>query len=447
LIGGREIIAVEEGDTADKVFGFAVDIGTSKIVGCLVDLVTGRTVEVGFVENPQLIYGEDIISRIASSANDKDKLEIMHRLVIQAINNILGYTCTQAGVNPKNVYEMTVVGNTAMHHFFLGINPKFVAVSPFTPALKRPLDVKARELGLNMRPEGNVHVLPVVAGFVGADAVADVLASGIHESERLSLLVDIGTNTEVFVGNSEDILSCSCASGPAFEGGHIKHGMKAVTGAIERISIKSNYEIEYATVDDAAPIGLCGSAIIDAVAELYRLGIINDRGRFKAGINNPRLRKASDGDLEFVLVWAKDSGASIDITVTQKDINELQLAKAAIFAACSILIKRKNVRLEDIDSLLIAGAFGTYINPENAKLIGLLPDIPTERIKFVGNTALSGAKMTLISTEARKTAEMLSRRIRYLELASDPEFSSEFADAMFIPHKNPDRFPSQRKIL
>jgi len=446
LIGGREIIAVEEGDTADKVFGFAVDIGTSKIVGCLVDLVTGRTVEVGFVENPQLIYGEDIISRIASSANDKDKLEIMHRLVIQAINNILGYTCTQAGVNPKNVYEMTVVGNTAMHHFFLGINPKFVAVSPFTPALKRPLDVKARELGLNMRPEGNVHVLPVVAGFVGADAVADVLASGIHESERLSLLVDIGTNTEVFVGNSEDILSCSCASGPAFEGGHIKHGMKTVTGAIERISIKSNYEIEYATVDDAAPIGLCGSAIIDAVAELYRLGIINDRGRFKAGINNPRLRKASDGDLEFVLVWAKDSGASIDITVTQKDINELQLAKAAIFAACSILMKRKNVRLEDIDSLIIAGAFGTYINPENAKLIGLLPDIPTERIKFVGNTALSGAKMTLISTEARKTAEMLSRRIRYLELASDPEFSSEFADAMFIPHKNPDRFPSQRKF-
>ncbi len=446
LIGGREIIAVEEGDTADKVFGFAVDIGTSKIVGCLVDLVTGRTVEVGFVENPQLIYGEDIISRIASSANDKDKLEIMHRLVIQAINNILGYTCTQAGVNPKNVYEMTVVGNTAMHHFFLGINPKFVAVSPFTPALKRPLDFKARELGLNMRPEGNVHVLPVVAGFVGADAVADVLASGIHESESLSLLVDIGTNTEVFVGNSEDILSCSCASGPAFEGGHIKHGMKAVTGAIERISIKSNYEIEYATVDDAAPIGLCGSAIIDAVAELYRLGIINDRGRFKAGINNPRLRKASDGDLEFVLVWAEDSGAGIDITVTQKDINELQLAKAAIFAACSILMKRKNVRLEDIDSLLIAGAFGTYINPENAKLIGLLPDIPTERIKFVGNTALSGAKMTLISTDARKTAEMLSRRIRYLELASDPEFSSEFADAMFIPHKNLDRFPSQRKF-
>jgi len=215
----------------------------------------------------------------------------MHRLLIQTVNNILGYTCTQAGVNPKNVYEMTVVGNTAMHHFFLGINPKFVAASPFTPALKSPVNVKARELGLSMCPEGNVHVLPVIAGFVGADAVADVLASSTHESDRLSLLIDIGTNTEVFVGNSEDILSCSCASGPAFEGGHIKHGMKAVTGAIERISIKSNYEVDYAT---------CGSAIIDAVAELYRLGIINDRGRFKAGINNPRLRKTPDGGLEFV---------------------------------------------------------------------------------------------------------------------------------------------------
>lgn len=446
LLGNRKIIAVEEGDASEKIFGLAVDIGTSKIVGCLVELATGKTLSVGFVENPQIIHGEDVISRITFSADDVGKLEILQRLLAQGINSVLGYTCAQAKVNPKNVYELTVVGNTAMHHFFLGVNPKYMAVSPFAPTLKCSINIKAKELGINICPEGNVHVLPVVAGFVGADAVADILASGIHESDRLSLLLDIGTNTEVFVGDSEDILSCSCASGPAFEGGHIKHGMKSVTGAIERVSITPDCGVEYKTVDDAAPIGLCGSAMIDVLAEMFKLGIINNRGRFSTSVKTPRLRRVNN-ELEFVLVWKEASGTSQDITITQKDISEIQLAKAAIFAGCSILMKRKNVRLEDVERLLIAGSFGSYINPENAKLIGLVPDVPNERIIFVGNTALSGAKMALVSVDARKTAEELSRRIRYIELASDPDFRSEFADAMFIPHKNIDRFPSVKKHL
>jgi len=328
----------------------------------------------------------------------------------------------------------------------LGINPKYAAISPFTPALKRSINVKAKELGINICPEGNVHVLPVIAGFVGADAVADLLASGIHESEELSLLLDIGTNTEVFVGNSEDILSCSCASGPAFEGGHIKHGMKAVTGAIEKVFITSDYEVEYTTIDNEAPRGLCGSAMIDVLAELFKLGVINERGRFNTNIRTSRLRRANDG-LEFVLVWKEESVTGLDITITQKDINELQLAKAAIFAGCSILMNKKNVELEEIDGLLVAGSFGSYINPENAKLIGLVPDVPTEKIRFVGNTALSGAKMSLISEDARKTAEELSRKVRYIELASDPEFHKEFADATCIPHEDKNRFPSVKKAL
>ncbi|MEM2393505.1 MAG: ASKHA domain-containing protein [Candidatus Bathyarchaeia archaeon] len=446
LLGDREIIAFDEGDTSNQIFGLAVDIGTSKIVGSLVDLTTGKTLSTGFIENPQMLYGEDIISRITSSANDEEKLRSLHKLLVEGVNKVLDYTCTQAGVNPQKVYEVTVVGNTAMHHFFLGINPKHVAISPFTPALKSSINVKAKEMSIKICPEGVVHVLPIIAGFVGADAVADVLASGIYESKELSLLLDVGTNTEVFVGNSEDLLSCSCASGPAFEGIHIKHGMKAVTGAIEKLSISQDFEVKYKTIDDAAPRGICGSAMIDVVAEMFKRGIINNRGRFNTSIKTPRLKKVN-GDLEFVLAWKDESGIDQDITVTQKDITQIQLAKAAIFAGCWILVKRKGVKMDDVSQLLIAGSFGSYINPENAKTIGLVPDIPTEKIKFVGNTALTGAKMALISVEARRIAEVISKKTRYLELATDPAFQQEFADAMFIPHKDVSRFPSAKSII
>ena len=446
ILGDREIISVEEGDTLDKIFGFAVDIGTSKIVGCLVDLATGKTLSTSFVENPQIAHGEDVVSRIAFSANNADRLQTLQKLLVEGTNNVLSHTCAQVGAHPQNVYEVTVVGNTAIHHFFLGIDPKYVAISPFTPALKRSINVKARELGINICPEGNVHLAPVIAGLVGADAVADLLASCIHESEELSLLFDIGTNTEIFIGNSEDILSCSCASGPAFEGGQVKYGMRAVAGAIEKVSITSDYKVKYSTIDDEAPRGLCGSAMVDVLAELFRLGIINERARFNADVRTPRLRKANDG-LEFVLVRKEESETGLDITITQKDINAIQLAKAAIFAGCSILMNKKNVELEDIDKLLIAGSFGSYINPENAKLIGLVPDVTTEKMRFVGNTALSGAKMLLISEDARKTADELSRKVGYIELANEPKFYNEFADATFIPYKDLDRFPSVKKVL
>jgi uncharacterized 2Fe-2S/4Fe-4S cluster protein (DUF4445 family) len=446
VLGDREIISVEEGDTSAEIFGLAVDIGTSKIVGCLVDLATGKTLSTSFVENPQIAHGEDVVSRIAFSANDADRLQTLQKLLVEGTNNVLSYTCTQVGVHPQEVYEVTVVGNTAMHHFFLGINPKYVAISPFAPALKRSINVKARELGINICPEGNVHVPPVIAGLVGGDAVADLLASCVHESEKLSLLLDIGTNTEIFLGNSEDILSCSCASGPAFEGRQIKHGMGAVTGAIEKVSITPDYKVEYKTIDNGGPRGLCGSAMVDVLAELFKLGVINERARFNTNIRTSRLRRANDG-LEFVLVWKEESKTGLDITITQKDIGAIQLAKAAIFAGCSILMDKKNVELDEIDGLLVAGSFGSYINPENAKLIGLVPDVPAKKIRFVGNTALSGAKMLLISEDARKTADELSRKVRYIELASEPEFYNEFADATFIPHKDTNRFPSAKKAL
>ena len=444
----HKIIAVEKGDTSNMVLGLAIDIGTSKIVGYVVDLTTGRTIGVGSIENPQVIYGEDIVSRIAFAAVGEEKLGTLQRLASEGINDVLHDACVQAGVDSHNIYEVTIAGNTAMHHFFLGIQPKYVALSPFTPAVRGSIDVKAKEVNIKIHPEGNVHVLPVIAGFVGADAVADVLSSGIYESEELSLLLDIGTNTEIFIGNSEGILSCSCASGPAFEGVHIKHGMKAVIGAIEKVHINpdSGYEVEYETVGDAEPRGLCGSAMVDVVAEMAKCGIINRRGRFTMNVKTPRI-KIIDNNVEFVLTWKNETATGREITVTQEDINEIQLAKAAIFTGCRILMKKKNVKRKNLDQVLIAGAFGSYIDPESAKLIGLVPDVPTEKIKSVGNTALTGAKMALISREARKTAETLSKRIRYLELTVDPDFRSEFANAMFIPHKDLNRFPSVKEYF
>ncbi|MHA1709325.1 MAG: ASKHA domain-containing protein, partial [Candidatus Baldrarchaeia archaeon] len=227
----RKLIDIEPGDTSNELFGFAVDIGTSKIVGYLVDLTTGKTISIGSIENPQIMHGEDIITRIGFATGSDSNLEVLHKLVINGINQVIHEACRKAKVNPNKIYEATVVGNTAMLHFFLAIQPRYLALSPFVPAIKKSLNIKAKNLGLKINPRGNVHVLPVIAGFVGADAVADVLSTGILESNEVSLLIDIGTNTEVFVGNSEDMITCSCASGPAFEGAHIKHGMKAVTGA------------------------------------------------------------------------------------------------------------------------------------------------------------------------------------------------------------------------
>jgi uncharacterized 2Fe-2S/4Fe-4S cluster protein (DUF4445 family) len=429
---GHRIVAVEPGDTSNHLFGFAVDIGTSKIVGHLVDLTSGKTVATGSIENPQIIHGEDVITRITFATTNNTNLKTLQKLAVDGINKVLHKTCEKARVNPRKVYEVVVVGNTAMHHFFLGIQPKYVALSPYIPALKKPISIVAKELNIKVNQGGIVTVLPIIAGFVGADAVVDVVATGIHESEEVSLLVDIGTNTEVFLGNKDDLLCCSCASGPAFEGAHIKHGMKAVTGAIERVHVGPDLEVKYETIGNVKPSGLCGSAVIDVVAEMLKNRVIDQHGRFSSSLKAKRIR-VNDSEREFVVVWGSETATRKEITVTQSDVREIQLAKAAIHTGCSILMKRKNIEEKDIDRVFIAGAFGNYINPENAKVIGLIPDIPTEKIKFVGNTAIMGAKMALVSKEIREKAELISKKIRYLELANDPDFKKEFLKALSFP--------------
>jgi len=442
----RRVIEVEPDDTSGRLFGLAVDVGTSKIVGHLVDLTTGETLGVGATENPQIMYGEDLMTRLTFATASEENLKKLQEVVVEGINKVLSEACNEARVDPENVYEATVVGNTAMHHLLLRIQPRHLALSPFTPAVKRQVNATAKKLGIGINSRGVITFLPLIAGFVGADAVADVLATGIHESEELSLLVDIGTNTEVFLGNKDDLLCCSCASGPAFEGVHIKHGMKAVTGAIERIRIGPDLEVEYETIGDVKPSGLCGSAVIDIVAEMLKRGIISRQGKFNSKTETRRLRKEGD-EKEFVVAWRDETATGREIVVTQKDVGEIQLAKAAIYTGCSLLMKRKNLKERDIDRVFVAGAFGNYINPENAKVAGLIPDVPTDKIRFVGNTAVVGAKMALLSKEARAKADEISRKTRFMELAADPDFSLELANATFIPHRNPARFPSVEKRL
>jgi len=442
----RELISVERGDTTEKAYGVAVDIGTSKIIIYLSNLLNGELVATESVENPQIKHGEDIISRISYSSKSGTQLKELRRLIVKCLNAKVSEACKKSGLSPQHIYEMTVVGNTAMHHFFLGIQARHLGLSPYVPAVTSPIAEKARELSLELNPAANVYIFPIIAGFVGGDAVADIISTGIYKFDEFSMVLDIGTNTEVVIGDKRGLMACSCASGPAFEGAHIKCGMKAVTGAIEKLEIEpEGYHVNYQTIGDAKPIGLCGSAIIDVVANLLKRRVIDRNGSLIDSYLTPRL-KTVNGKKSYVLV-SKKEGAARDIVVTQKDIREVQLAKAAIYTGCYTLLKRKSVEPRDIKKLYVAGAFGNYLNLENSKLIGMLPDIPPELITFVGNAAGAGARMALISKKLRQTAAVISRRVDYVELALEPDFQTEFTSAMFFPHRDLKRFPSLKNLF
>jgi len=428
----QEIIDVQKGDANNSCYGLAVDIGTSKVAVLLVDLRTGSTVSIESLENPQIIHGEDVYTRITYALEGVGNVEELARLVVQGVNSLISEFERKAGVNSREIYEVTVVGNTAMHHLFLGLPTRNLAFSPFVPAIRRGMNLDAQSLGLRINPEGNVFTFPVIAGFVGGDAVADILATGISEADELSMLVDIGTNTELVLGNRDDLLCCSCASGPAFEGYHITHGVKAVSGAVETIRIDpASFKATYSTVNGARPIGICGSGMIDALAEMRRAHLINPDGRF-----NPELKELfhrRGGMLEFTVVPASDSATGNDIVLTQKDVRELQLAKAAILTGCKALMEEKKASPEDIRSLYVAGAFGNYLNLRNAIVIGMLPRVPEDRFRLVGNSAVTGAKLGLVSSEMRRRAEAIAQSTRYLELGARKTFNRNFTAALDFP--------------
>ena len=427
-----ELVGVAPAEAAP--LGMAVDLGTTKVAASLIDLTTGAELAVTGALNPQIGYGEDVISRLTYARRHVDGARTLAQKIQTTLDELLGQLVTEAGVCRAQVADVCIVGNTAMTHLLLELPVQQLAVAPYVAASNAPIDVKARALGLTAAPGAYVHVLPGIGGFVGADHVAMILASGLDRPDRVALGVDIGTNTEiVLVKPGEALLTAaSCASGPAFEGAHISDGMRAAAGAIEAVSL-TDIGLSLKTVGDAPAVGLCGSGIIDSVAELRRWGLVNARGRFDR--SHSRVRQGRHGS-EFVLVPAEQSGSGREVVITQNDVNEIQLAKGAIRAGLEVLMEATNTPPETVEEVIIAGAFGSFIKVPSALDMGLLPNLPHAHYRQVGNAAIEGARLALLSRQTRIRARDLVNQTHYLELTTYPKFNRRFALGMLFPELN-----------
>ena len=428
------VLDIEAGDTSDHKYGMAFDIGTTSIVGTLIDLDSGEQLAAVGDVNPQAVYGGDLMSRLAYAQFDLAALRKLRARAVQAINGHIKEACEKADISPDHIYKLVVVGNTAMHHIFLGIDPTYLGLAPYSPTVRSAIEMPARELMLKAVPNAVVCMLPIVAGFVGADAVGAVLATRIFESKDVRIMVDIGTNGEVIMGHKGKLMACSAPAGPALEGAQIKHGMRGAIGAIEKVRWEK--EIVCETIGNAPPTGICGSGLVDAAASLLKAGVLLPSGRLLAK-DDPSLTPAladrlsgSGAQYEFALVQAKDTGINEDITLTQEDIRQLQLAKGAIYSGILMLQQVMNVADDDVDQLQLAGGFGNYINIESAVAINLLPSLALKKITYVGNAALMGAGMALISETERKRADSLAKEIKHISLAAHPDFQEIFIRAM-----------------
>ncbi|MEI8132605.1 MAG: ASKHA domain-containing protein [Leptolinea sp.] len=408
--------------------GLAVDIGTTKIAAYLLNLSDGKALSKMGVMNPQIRYGEDVISRIAFTDTKKEGRRILQECLIDVINELIISLCNEAGVQPQQIVEVVTVGNTAIQHFFAGFPVRQLALSPYVPSVNIPLDLSAHELGLNLSPGVYVHMPANIGGFVGADHVAMMLSTKAYKAHQTTLALDIGTNTEISLVHDGKLICCSCASGPAFEGAHIKHGMRAANGAIERLRILDG-QVRYQTIGNQPPLGLCGSGILDAVAELRNNAIINDRGAFLAEFPGVFV---SDQGKEFLLIDKQHSGSGQEITISRRDINEILLAKSAIRTGIGLLLQVAGLEENDIQQFIVAGAFGTYLDIESAVTIHMFPDLPRERFKQVGNAAGLGAQMMLVSACERAAAYEFARRMTYIELITQPDFKEVFMQSMYL---------------
>jgi len=440
-------------EKVDKAYGLAVDIGTTTVAGYLCNLTSGEVIATESMMNPQMIYGEDVMSRITYAVTHPDGLEELHRSIIGALNQLIQAVTGRCSLSSDRILELVVVGNTAMHHLFLQIYPKFLGISPFPTAIQRSIDVKARELGLKAHPSANVHVLPIEAGFVGADNVGVLIAEEPHHQDEMVLIIDIGTNGELVMGNRKKLISASCATGPALEGAHIKFGIRAAQGAIERITIDpETLEVKFKVIgqkewnterENSGAMGICGSGIIDAAAELYRNGILDKSGRFRNEVKSSRLRVV-DETTEFVIAWKNETSIGKDITITQKDVRNIQLAKAALYTGAKLMMRRLGI--EKLDKVILAGAFGNYIDPEKALVLGMFPDCDLKNVYAVGNAAGDGARLALLNRDKRAEADEIARKVEYMELSIEADFQKEFIEAMQIPHMK-DSFPHLKGIV
>jgi uncharacterized 2Fe-2S/4Fe-4S cluster protein (DUF4445 family) len=410
----------------DPYFGLAVDIGTTKMAIFLVDLSNGQIVDRVGAMNPQISYGEDVVARIAYANQSEPNRISLQKRVVETLNKNMVELCHAVGAEPSQIVDIVVVGNTAMHHLFAGLPVRQLGQAPYVAAVVSPLQFPAREIGLTSAPGAMVYLPPNIAGYVGADHIAMLLASRIHRQEGISIALDIGTNTEISLTRGGKLYTCSCASGPAFEGAHITAGMRAVPGAIERAQFYEG-DWHFTTVDGEPPIGICGSGILDVVSELLQSGQIDQAGRFTENAFHKVVYPQGDA---IELVTAEDSGTGKPILVTRGDIREIQLAKAAIRSGVEVLLEHTGTQTEEIDRFLVAGAFGTYLNLESAVRIGMFPSLPHECYEQIGNAAGIGARMLLISEPCRQEGEALLAKVNYIELTTVADYMDLYIEAI-----------------
>ena len=426
-------------------FGLAIDIGTTTVSTQLVDLVSGDILTTAGEYNDQIGRGEDVISRIIYAGKDGGLAEL-GQLVRRTLQTLWERMRRRTGVDPAQILKITVAGNTTMMHLLLGLPPDSVRLTPYIPGANHPDPYTAADLGLPFHPLASVDVLPGVASYIGADITAGAFAAGLAEADRLTLFIDVGTNGEIVLGTRDWLVTCACSAGPAFEGAGVVDGMRATEGAVEEVWIHSaTFEPTLRVIGGGRPRGLCGSALISLLAELFVTGVVDRGGNFKLDLGSPRVRQGEHGP-EYVVAWPDETASGRAIALTKVDVDNLLRAKAAIYAGFSVLASGVGVDLSDVQQVFIGGAFGKYINVEKAVQIGLLPDLPWERFRFLGNTALRGATLALLSRQARRSVDDLAARMTYVELSADNTFYEAFTAALFLPHTEIRRFPSVAEV-
>lgn len=435
--GTTEVIQLEDGDRSTQNYGIAIDIGTTTVVAHLVDLKKGNTLDAQARYNSQIEYGEEVTRRIIYS--EENGLEKLQEAIIEDVNKLVSTLVKQNQLELDQITTAVCSGNTTMLHFLWGLDPSHIRKSPYVPASTSSPPIRAAEVGIKINPRGLLYSIPSIGGWVGGDITAGVLASGIHRMENLTMFIDIGTNGEILIGNKEWMLSASASAGPAFEGTGAKSGMRASKGAIEKVKI-GNGNLRYSVIGEGKPKGICGSGLIDLVAELFEEGLVNRSGKLDPE-SSDRVKETS-AQMEFVVVPATQSKNDQDITITQPDIENLIRAKAAIYAGAQILMESVDLEFTQLDNLLIAGGFGSYIDRQSAKTLGLIPDISLDKIKFVGNSSIIGAKMALLSNQALKEAQEISQSVIYYDLIDYPDYFDEFTRAKFLPHTDLSKFPN-----
>ena len=428
VVVGNEVVELDPPASARDMLGVAIDIGTTTLAAALADLHTGKVVALDAELNPQITFGADVVSRIMYADEGPEKREKLQKELVKGLNQLLLRLCRNAKRERDRIFEATVVGNTTMLHTLLGLEARYIALAPYVGGLNQPFDLPAVEVGLQIHPRAKVHIMPSIASFVGADTVAVILATRLHQSRVPRLAIDIGTNGEVMLATKKGVLTASTAAGPAFEGGRIKYGMRAVKGAIS--AFQATPVVNYSVIGSVAPRGICGSGLIDLVAELYRTGVLDRKGRIlqPAEIKSkwveelaPRVRVREEAR-EFIIFRDEER----EVTLTQQDVRELQLAKGAIRAGVELLMKEAGISADDIQEVLLAGVFGNYINRERAVTLGLIPPFPLEKIHFIGNGAMDGALKALLDLEERRQAEKIASEAHHIELSGRPDFEETF---------------------